>query len=192
MKVTCPRCDEGMVLDCTSAGKTIRCPGCGKSFVAPQELAVTGQNHTLSALPVATVVLLHFVTAGLFTVIYLNLLHDRMPRLRRYDPTATVAVGLCFVPAVNLVWLIFSLHRLCLRINEQRVFHDLPPTAPEWLAIIPGLMLAAGGLAVLVSTALAWVLFGLVGVGVMPIFAGFCQHAINELCEQQVQPVALT
>lgn len=191
MRVHCPNCAEALDLDHHSAGRTVRCAGCGRSFIAPGELAVTGQNHTLHPLPVASVMLLHYVSAGLFTVIYLNLMHERIPRLRKTDPSATVAVGLCFVPFVNLVWLFFSMHRLCMRINEQRRFHGLPPTAPQWLSIPACGLLACGSLTAFVTTTMGLVLLGTLGLIVMPVFAALVQHAVNELCEQQQEPIVL-
>jgi len=189
MQVNCPICDNAVELDAHCAGRTVRCAGCGKSFVAPVELAVTGQKHTLHTLPVASVVLLHYVSAGLFTLIYLNLLHERMPRIRRDDPSATVAVGLSFVPVVNLAWLAFSMYRLCLRINEQRRFHGLPPRAPQWLAVPVCALLACGALAALWAETTALILLGAAGLIAAPIFAALVQDAVNELVEQQAEPI---
>lgn len=189
MQVNCPNCRQAIDLDDQSAGRTIRCFECGKSFVAPKELAVTGQQHTLNPLPVASVVLLHYVSAGLFTVIYLNLMHDRLPRIRRDDPSATVAVGLSFVPVVNLIWLCFSTHRLCMRINEQRMFHGLQPRAPQWLAIPVCGLLACGALAAFLTQTTGMVLLSAVGIIAAPIFLALLQDAVNELIDQQNEPI---
>ena len=188
MKVDCSYCGEPADLDQRSAGKTIRCAACGKSFVAPAELAVIGQRHLLSGFSVASLVLLHFVTAGVFSIVYLNLLHERMPRLRRDDPSATVALGLCFVPVFNLYWFSFSFHRLCVRINQQRRLNGLRATAPEWLAIPVGVLLACGLVAAFFTTTGFYVVLGTMGMVVLPVFAALVQHSINQLCEQQ--PVA--
>jgi len=180
----CPLCSHPVNLDHRSAGKTVRCAGCGKSFVAPHELAITGQQHSLHVFPVASLVLLHYVTAGLFSIIYLNLLHDRMPRLRRDDPSATVAVGLCFVPVFNIYWFFFSYHRLCTRINEQRRFAGLPETAPRWLSIPVCALLACGMSTPFLHTA-GLVFLGTLGLIAMPVFAALVQNAINDLCVQK-------
>ena len=182
MMLDCPLCGQPVCLDHRSAGKTVRCAGCGKSFVATEELAVTGQQHSLHNFPVASLVLLHYLTAGLFSIIYLNLLHDRMPRLRRDDPSATVAIGLCFVPVFNVYWFFFSYCRLCMRINEQRRFAGLPETAPVWLSIPVCALLACGMLTPFFHTA-GLVLLGTVGLIAMPVFAALVQNAINGLCE---------
>ena len=191
MNVDCSHCGNTVDLDQHSAGKTIRCAACGKSFIAPPELAVIGQRHLLSGFPVASLVLLHFVTAGVFSIVYLNLLHERMPRLRRDDPSATVALGLCFVPVFNLYWFSFSFHRLCVRINQQRRLNGLRPNAPERLAIPVGALLACGLVAAFFSTTGFYVALGTLGTVFMPVFAALVQHSINQLCEQQpVTPTA--
>jgi hypothetical protein len=184
MQIACPLCGLPNDLDYRSAGKTVRCDACQKSFVAPQELAVTGQHHMLQPFPVASLVLLHYVTAGLFSIIYLNLLHERIPRLRKDDPSATVAVGLCFVPLFNVYWFFFSYHRLCVRINEQRRFAGMAETAPAWLSVPVCALLACGMLTPFFQAA-GLVFLGTLGLIVMPLFAGLVQNSINTLCDQE-------
>ena len=184
MRVNCTQCSQSADLDHRSAGKTIRCIACGKSFIAPSELAVMGQRHTFAVFSVALLFVLHYMTAGVFSVVYLTLLHDRMPRLRRDDPSATVAIGLCFIPVFNFYWFSFVFHRLCVRINEQRRFHGLDETAPQWLSIPVGLLLACG-LSGVIFTSGGLYLLGILGAIVMPVFAVLVQNSINELCEQR-------
>ena len=71
--------------------------------------------------PVIAAVLLHIVTFGLFTIIYFNLMHDKMPKLRQDDPSAGKGVGFCFIPFFNWYWLFFTFTRLERRMEEQRV-----------------------------------------------------------------------
>ena len=184
MRIDCPHCSGPVQVDDRSAGSTRRCGTCGKSFIVPADIAEKGRPHQLSAFPVASLVLLHYVTAGLFSIIYLNLLHDKMPRLRRSDPSATKAVGLCFVPGINLIWFFFTYHRLCVRINEQRRFHGLAETAPKSLALAVALLTLCGSAAYLYPTP-GFVVLGVLALIVMPVFAGLVQHAINELVEPQ-------
>jgi hypothetical protein len=189
MKIACNYCGAWHDLDDTCAGRTIRCTSCCKSFVAPVDLARTGQRHLLASFPVASLVLLHYLTAGAFSVMYLNLLHERMPRLRRDDPSATVALGLCFVPVLNLYWIAFSFYRLCVRINEQRRFAGLEEKAPAWLAIPVGVLFACGVTATFFTTA-GFYVWGAVGAVALPVFAGMVQHSVNDLCERQAMPMA--
>lgn len=185
MQIACPYCASPNELDDRIAGRTTRCPNCGKSFIAPNELAVTGQRHTFITFPVASVVLLHFVSCGLFTLIYLNQLHERMPRLRQNDPSATVALGLCFIPFVNLLWFFFSFHRLCIRIDEQRQFNGLDGAAPTWLALPLCLLLITGVVSTFFINGGIYLL-GLIVAILLPLFAALVQHAVNGLCERQV------
>ncbi|MCA9250760.1 MAG: hypothetical protein R3E58_15625 [Phycisphaerae bacterium] len=184
MQLACPYCAAPNELDDQLAGRTTRCPECGKSFIAPDELAVKGQHHTFISFPVASVVLLHFVSCGMFTLIYMNQLHERMPRLRPNDPSATVALGLCFVPFVNLIWFLFSFHRLCIRIDEQRSFNGLEHAAPTWLALPLCCLL-------IVTVAAAFFIPGgiylliLVAASLLPLFAALVQNAVNGLCERE-------
>ncbi len=185
MQVACPYCAAPNELDDQIAGRTTRCPGCGKSFIAPDELAVTGQRHTFIPFPVASVVLLHFVSCGLFTLIYLNQLHERMPRLRQNDPSATVALGLCFVPFVNLIWFLFSFHRLCIRIDEQRRFNGLEQNAPTWLALPLCCLLIASVAAAFFIQGGVYLLI-LIAASLLPLFAALVQNAVNGLSEREV------
>ncbi len=184
MQIACPYCAQPNELDDQVAGRTTRCPNCGKSFIAPDELAVTGQHHTFITFPVASVVLLHFVSCGMFTLIYLNQLHERMPRLRQNDPSATVAIGLCFIPFVNLLWFCFSFHRLCVRIDEQRRFNGLDRAAPTSLALPLCLLLITGVVAAFFVHGGVYLL-GLIVASLLPLFAALVQNAVNGLCERQ-------
>ena len=114
----------------------------------------------------------------------MNELHERMPRLRPNDPSATVALGLCFVPFVNLIWFLFSFHRLCIRIDEQRSFNGLEHAAPTWLALPLCCLL-------IVTVAAAFFIPGgiylliLVAASLLPLFAALVQNAVNGLCERE-------
>jgi predicted Zn finger-like uncharacterized protein len=187
MRIECPRCRAPLNVADHQAGTTTRCTACGRSFVVPADIARSGRPHQLSEFSVATLVLLHYLTAGVFSVIYLNLLHDKMPRLRPSDPTATKAIGLCFIPGVNLLWFFFTYHRLCLRINEQRRFHGLPETAPMTLALAVPLLTLFGSLTY-VLPAPGFIVLSVLGLIVLPIFAAMVQNSVNELVERPALP----
>jgi predicted Zn finger-like uncharacterized protein len=194
MRTPCPLCGAVTELDHRAAGRTIRCAACGKSFIAPAALATKGQQHTLTAFPVAFLVILHFLTAGIFTIVHLGMMHERIPRLRRDDPSSTVSLGLCFVPVFNIYWLAWSCRRLCLRINEQRELHGLSPAAPEALAA-PVCVLFAVGMVTSFFSMTALYIWGVIGSLTMPFFAGWVQAAVNELCAETAQadvPAAAT
>jgi len=169
-----------MDLNAVAAGSLVRCGSCGRSFVLPRDVSLTGQQHRLTPFSVAGLLLLHYVTFGVFTLVYLNLMHDKLPKLRRWDPSGLTAVGLSFVPGVNLIWFFFTFHRLSLRINEQRRFRNLPENAPQSLAvIIPTLALCGCAASMLPLT--GWVLLGATLYVLIPVFIAVLQASINEL-----------
>ena len=180
MRVECPTCGAGLDLDDRSAGVLVRCQTCGKSFVAPSDLSVVGQKHRLTVFSVAGLVLLHFTSLGLFSVVYLNLMHDKLPKIRRGDPSGLTAVGLSFVPLVNLIWFFFTFRRLCVRINEQRRFRGLPQTAPQTLAVIVATLLLVGFAATILPLT-GWVLLGTTLSVLIPVFIAVLQASVNEL-----------
>ena len=180
MRVPCPTCQTPVDLDDRSAGSLIRCRACGRSFVAPEELAVTGRRHTLSTFSVPGLVLLHFATVGLFPLVHFNLMHDRLPRIRRGDPSGFVAVALSFIPGVNLIWFFFTFRRLCVRINEQRRFAGLPRTAPQSLAVIVSTLLLCGFTGTILPLT-GWMVLGATVWVLIPVFIAVLQASVNEL-----------
>jgi len=186
VQVQCPLCRTPVDLDDRAAGTLVRCRACGKSFVGPRELAVIGRRHTLTAFSVTGLLLLHYVTVGLFTVVHLNMMHDKLPKVRRTDPSALVAVGLCFVPGVNLLWLFFTLRRLCLRINEQRSIRGMEATAPQTFAIIVSTLLLCGFIATILPIT-GWVLLGATNGILIPVFIAMLQASVNELVAYREQ-----
>ncbi len=133
-------------------------------------MAATSRPHQLTTFPVAAAVLLHFLTLGIFTLVWLNLMHGKMGRVRDDDPSAGKAVGFCFIPFFNLYWLFFTYRRLCLRLDEQRGLYALPP----------------GNLRSLATTACIFQVIPyanlLLGYTIItPIFIGMMQSSVNQL-----------
>jgi hypothetical protein len=130
-------------------------------------------GHQLSNFPVALVILLHYMTCGIFSLIWLNLMHGKLPRIRSDDPSAGRAVGFCFIPFFNFYWIFFTYRRLCLRIDEQRELYGLPPSNLRGMAttncifqVIPYIN-------------------GLIGYTVItPIFIGLLQSSVNQLANK--------
>ncbi len=130
----------------------------------------TAAPHQLTTFPVAVAILLHFVTFGIFTKVWLNVMHGKMCRVRADDPSAGRAIGFCFIPLFNLYWIFFTYRRLCLRVDEQRGLYGLPASNLSGLAtaacifqIIPYLNLLVGYLFL------------------TPIFIGMMQASVNQL-----------
>lgn len=128
--------------------------------------------HQLTSFPVAALILLHYLTCGIFSLVWLNLMHGKLPRTRPDDPSAGRAVGFCFIPFFNLYWIFFTFRRLCLRVDEQRELYGLPPSNLRGMAttscifqVIPYIN-------------------GLIGYTIItPIFIGLMQSSVNELAK---------
>jgi hypothetical protein len=183
VRITCTICQETVRVDRCAAGSMVRCGSCGKSFLA-NNAEVISEEHKLTHFPVVQVLLLHYATAGLFTAFYLNLMHDKLPRNRRSDPSGFIAVALACIPGVNLIWFFFTYHRLCVRINEQRRFRDLPETAPKVMAVAVAAVLLCGVFG-LVLPSTGWVVLGTTYAVLFPVFVALVQASANELIEQE-------
>ena len=157
-------------------------PGAGPPQAGPPASAPANvPGHCLTSFPVVAVILLHYVTCGLFSIIWLNLMHGRLPRVRPDDPSAARAVGFCFIPFFNFYWIFFTFRRLCLRIDEQRGLYGLPP----------------GNLRGMATTNCVFQVIpcinGLLGYTVVtPIFIGLLQSSVNELAEKSAGAAPLT
>jgi len=132
--------------------------------------ATPSPTHQLTTFPVALAILLHYVTFGLFTMIWLNLMHGRMCRVRADDPSAARAIGFCFIPFFNLYWIFFTYNRLCLRIDEQRGLYGLPASNLGGLAITACILQIIPYLNFLIGYTI-----------IAPIFIGTMQASVNKL-----------
>ena len=139
----------------------------GVSSLSP--VSAPANVHQLTSFPVAAVVLLHYATCGIFSLIWLNLMHGKLPRVRSDDPSAGKAIGFCFIPFYNLYWIFFTYRRLCLRIDEQRGLYGLPPSSLSGMA----------------TTACIFQIIpyvNLIGYAIIsPIFIGQMQSSVNQL-----------
>jgi hypothetical protein len=142
----------------------------GGRALSPPPIPTPGSVHQLTSFPVAAVILLHYITCGIFSLIWLNLMHGKLPRVRSDDPSAGRAIGFCFIPFYNLYWIFFTYRRLCLRIDEQRNLYGLPPSNLSGMA----------------TTACIFQLIpyinALIGYTIItPIFIGQMQSSVNQL-----------
>ena len=148
------------------AGKCVKCPACGDMLTVtaaevpdlppprPRQRAnerSRGEEedlgaHRLTRFGIGWVILLNVVTVGLFATIRFNLMHGKMPKIRRDDPSAGRAIGFLFIPFFNLYWFFFTYLRLITRINEQRVWRGLPPSHLHGLFIAFGVVHLVSGI----------------------------------------------
>ena len=136
---------------------------------SPPSIPTPANVHHLTGFPVAAVILLHYATCGIFSLIWLNLMHGKLPRVRSDDPSAGKAIGFCFIPFFNLYWIFFTYRRLCLRIDEQRDLYGLPPSSLSGMAT-----------AACIFQIIPYV--NLIGYAIIsPIFIGQMQSSVNQL-----------
>jgi hypothetical protein len=129
----------------------------------------TPPAHQLTSFPVVLVILLHYLTCGIFSTVWFNLMHGKLPTVRSDDPSAGRAVGFCFIPFFNFYWIFFTYRRLCLRVDEQRELYGLAPSN------LRGMATAACILQVIPY-------INLIGLAVFfPIFLGLMQSSVNQL-----------
>lgn len=140
-----------------------------QSMIPPQQ-ASAAMAHQLGSFPTAVVVLLHFLTLGIFTMIYMGLHHGKLPVVAHDDPSAGKAIGFLFIPFYNIYWNFIFWLRLCDRINFQYQMRGMAPSAPRGLA-----------LATIIVNMIPYVGFVVGYIIMMPILVGILQSKVNEL-----------
>ena len=140
-------------------------PPIGQPPVAPD-----AGRHRFTEFSVVAAVLLNYLTCGLFSFIWLNLMHGKLPKVRPDDPSAGRALGFCFIPFFNLYWIFFSYRRLCLRVDEQRELYGLPPSNLKGLATAACIFQIIPYLNIFIGCTI-----------ITPLFLGKMQSSVNEL-----------
>ncbi len=181
---------------CRNCGKELErspdiCPSCGVSPMTSigdvykphfelislsdeQRRAFARHEFTLT-FSIDAVIGMHFITLGLFTLIYFGLKHSQLPIIRHDDFGARRAIGFMFIPFFNLYWQFRFWLRLVDRVNFQSRLAGLRPTISRGLmlaTIIVGLIPAVNAAALLVM---------------YPICIVQIQRACNELAEASLE-----
>jgi hypothetical protein len=97
-------------------------------------------------------------------------MHGRLPKVRKNDPSAAMAIGFCFIPFYNLYWIFFTYRRLCLRVDEQRRLYGLAPSNLTTIATVACVFQVIPYINILLGYLI-----------VFPIFLGQMQASINQL-----------
>ena len=142
----------------------------GGGTSSPPLIPTPDSGHHLTSFPVAALILLHYITCGIFSLIWLNLMHGKLPRVRSDDPSAGRAIGFCFIPFYNLYWIFFTYRRLCLRIDEQRNLYGLPPSNLSGMATTSCIFQLIPYVNALIGYTI-----------ITPIFIGQMQSSVNQL-----------
>jgi hypothetical protein len=136
------------------------------------------REHTLTRFPVWLVVVLHFLTLGLFTLIYQGLKLSKLPLVKESDFRAGKGIGFMFIPFFNLYWVFRYVLSITERLNFQfRLRGERPPISR----------------ALALTSAIVWIIpyVELVSlVLLMPIVAGQWQAATNRLADERARAAA--
>jgi hypothetical protein len=134
------------------------------------------QSHGLrSTFPTAVAVLLHFLTIGIFTVIFHGLKHSALPPIRHDDFRAGKAIGFLFIPFFNLYWQFVFWQRLADRINFQFRLRGLPDPVTRGLVTTSCVLTVIPYIGIL-----NWLI-------IAPIVSGQIQSASNRLVEMEIR-----
>jgi hypothetical protein len=126
--------------------------------------------HSVEPFPVWLTVVLHFLTFGIFPLVHLSNLHDRLPKAESDDPSAGRAIGFSFIPYFNFYWIVFNTLRLADRINLQFRLRGLPDRVPRGLALAAGVLSVVPYINFILGFTILW-----------PITIAYFQRAVNEL-----------
>lgn len=77
------------------------------------------KNLFFDTFSVGVGILLHFLTFGIFTIIFCGLKHSKLPKIKSDDFSGGKAIGFLFIPFFNFYWLFVFWRRLAMRINFQ-------------------------------------------------------------------------
>jgi hypothetical protein len=144
-------------------------PGFDISKIPSEQKEEFKKHMMTSTYPTAAVVIFHFLTLGIFTVIYFGLKHTKLPRIKSDDFSGGKAIGFMFIPFFNFYWIFVFWIRLVDRINFQFKLRNQPEPVPKGLVIttvIIGIIPYLG--------LISWLIL-------YPIVAGQIQSACNKL-----------
>jgi hypothetical protein len=141
----------------------------------PPDLREQYKRHSFfDTFSVGGAIVLHFITIGIFTTIFMGLKHGKVPRVRPDDFGAGKAIGFLFIPFFNFYWVFVFWLRLADRINFQfRLRNQAPP-------VNRGLVLAAVIVGIIPYVGLiSWLI-------IYPIVISEIQGACNALALQSM------
>lgn len=131
-------------------------------------------NHRLTTYPTWLLIVLHFLTLGLFTLIYQGLHFSKLPHAKYDDFDSGKAIGFMFIPFYSLYWTFRFVHSLVDRVNFQLALRGRPPRVSRGLGTTSAIFSVIPYFGPLVT----YVIF-------MPIVAGQVQSAVNELARER-------
>ena len=202
---------------CRNCGKELAgspeiCPFCGVNPMSsipdvynpvfdlgslPREQRSTFVQHQFTyTFSIDALILLHFVTLGLFTLFYFGLKHSQLPMIKHDDFKQRKAIGFMLIPLFNLYWEFRFWFRLIDRVNLQARLRKLPTTISRRLILATILvsLIPVAGLATLLVMYLSrgfimeTIIVGIIAFAalvvllvMLAIYIVQIQHACNEI-----------
>ena len=145
--------------------------------LTPEERAAYSER-TLSRFPTWLVVVLHFLTLGIFTLIYQGLKLSKLPRVRENDFGAGKGIGYNFIPFYNLYWVFRFVNAINDRLNFQLRLRGERPRSPRGLGISCCVLWVIPYISVI-----TWLIL-------MPIMSAYMQSATNRLVDLREREAA--
>ena len=151
------------------------------------------QHQFTYTFSIDAVIGMHFVTLGLFTLIYFGLKHSQLPMIKHDDFKAGKAIGFMFMPFFNLYWQFRFWLRLFDRVDLQLRLRGFPPIMSKSLmlatvivSLIPVVNLAAL-LVIYPSTGLmlTTIILGIIAIASLAallLMLAFCIVQIQRAC----------
>lgn len=137
------------------------------------------KHHELTRFPVWLVIVLHYLTLGIFTLIYQGLKLSKLPMVRENDFRAGKGIGFCFIPFYNYYWIFRFVNAISDRLNFQFRLRGQRPPVPRGLGIAACILWV-----IPFYTAIITWLF------LMPILSGYMQSAANRLVDERERETA--
>jgi hypothetical protein len=144
--------------------------------LTPEQREAYGR-HTLTRFPTWLVVVLHFLTIGIFTLVYQGLKLSRLPVVKHDDFGPGKAIGFMFIPFFNYYWVFRFALGITERLNFQFRLRGQPPPVSRGLALASCIVWVTGSL--------VYVTWPVAFLFLMPIVAGQWQSATNRLVEER-------
>ena len=135
-------------------------------------------HHTLTHFPTWLVVVLHYLTFGIFTLIYQGLKLSKLPLVRENDFRAGKGIGYCFIPFYSLYWVFRFVNAITDRLNFQLRLRGERPRVPRGL-----------GITCCVFFVIPYGEFITLLI-LMPIMSAFMQSTTNKLVRMRDAPAA--
>lgn len=142
------------------------------------------QHQLTNTFSIDAVIGMHFLTLGLFTLIYFGMKHSKIPMIKHNDFKARKAIGFMFIPFFNLYWQFRFWLRLVDRVNLQLRLRGFVPTVSKGLMLA---MIIVGLLLLAVLGGIIGTRFGVAWTVAIILVANLAAILVYPICIVQIQ-----